>query len=339
MRSRYVPHHQVEMTEKQISRLLRSCGLSDDRPSMANRLSGFGDFAAAEAVKEAVPLLAISDLPAFRESFSIVLDRLAAVSVFDAVLADMIAAPLRSQIFSGEPFALFEIDEGVPIPFSSTTIEDFGELLPVKVAALVAFTNEFLRGMTAEVDDTLKNAFLNAIARATDAALIRRLIPNAVTATPATNDFAADIQNAAQLILGGAAGRLHLIISPSTALQLGLSTTPDGGFLFPNFDVNSGGVFAGFPVHVSDQLKQDSTGPSAILFDASKIAANRGSIDIQRSENAVAQMRGDPVSGHAQVVSSFQTNSIFLRLLRIFGLKLPSEQIAVEFSGVNSWFS
>lgn len=338
MRQRYIPFHQHQMAEQLLGRLIRSCGLSDDRQSMANRLAGFGDFGSSEAVKEAAPLMAISDLPAFRENFLIFSDRLATVSIFDAILQDALPAPIRGQIISGEPIALFEIGEAQPIPLAISNFSDEGELPLVKVGGLLGYTQEFLRNLAPEIDDALNRAFLNAIARATDAALLRRLIDNSATLMPASSDFAEDIKTAAEIILGGKAGRLHLVISPQNALEISLATAPDGTFLFPNFDSNSGGSIAGLSVHISDQLTEDSSGPSAILFDASRIAANRGSIDVQRSESASVQMSDSPTNGATQVVSSFQTNSVFLRVLRTFGLKLPDEQIAVEFTGVDAWF-
>jgi hypothetical protein len=339
MRRPYVPYHQIEMAEKQVGRLIRAAGLSEDRAGMANRLIGLGDFPSAEAIRSASPIMAISDFSEFRDSTEIIFSRLQTEGVFDAALPDMIAAELRANILTGDAIALFEVGEGMPIPLSMTDIAVLGELLPLKVAALVPFTTEFLRGLKPETDATLIRSFVNSISATTDMVLISRLIQNAGTAIVATSDFAGDILAASQLILGGKAGRLHLVISPTTALQFGFATATDGTFLFPGFDLNLGGNIGGIPTHVSDQLPQDSSGPSALLFDASRIAANKGSIDIQRSENAAIQMMDNPVDGAAQVVSAFQTNSVFIRLLRVFGLKLPSETIAVVFSGVGAWFS
>lgn len=144
---RFVPFHQIEATEKQIGRLLRATGLSNDRQEMSNRLIGLGDYASAETVKEAAPLVSISDLPAFRENFSILFDRLPTLSVFDAILADAVPAPIRGQIFSGTPLALFEISEGQPIPFAMGNLTDEGELLPLKVAGLLGYSQEFLRNL------------------------------------------------------------------------------------------------------------------------------------------------------------------------------------------------
>jgi Phage capsid family. len=340
MRKKYILSHQIENAEQLLGRLMRGAGMSDSREAWANRLIGMGDYPAAEQIRAATSTIAISDIQGFRETFSVVFQQLQTASVFDSILDDTIQAPIKSQIFSGDAFALFEVAEGRAIPFSSSAFEDLGELPLVKVGALLAFTIEFLRGLTAEVDNTLNNAFLRAIAAASDSALTRRLHENAGPATAASSSLADDIKNARQSILGSKAGRLHLIISPATAMQFAFATTPDGAFLFPNFDLNSGGSIAGLSVHVSDQIGDDSSGGRALLFDASRIAANRGSIDIQRSENAAVQMRDDPETGHATVVSSFQTNSVFIRILRTFGLKLPDEEvIAVQFSGVNNWFS
>jgi hypothetical protein len=338
MRQRYVPFHQHQMAEQLLGRLIRSCGLSDDRQSMANRLAGFGDFGSAEVVKTLESIMPLSDVPAFRENFSILFDRLPTVSVFDAILQDAVPAPIRGQIISGEPIALFEIGEAQPIPLAISNFSDEGELPLVKVGGLLGYTQEFLRNLAPEIDDALNRAFLNAIAAASDRALFNRLAANAGPAIPATSSLAADIQSAGELILGSAAGRLHMVISPATAMQFAFATSTDGTFIFPNFDANIGGAIGGVQTHVSDQLGDDSSGGRALLFDASRIAANRGSINIERSENASVQMRSDPENGPTQVVSSFQTNSVFLRVLRTFGLKLPDEQIAVEFTGVDAWF-
>jgi hypothetical protein len=339
MRKKFLLSQQIESAEQLLGRLLRGAGSADSRDALASRLAAMGDFRGAESLKEAASTISVSDIEGFREPFAVFFQQLQTAAVFDSILDDAIQAPLKSQIFTGAPFALFEIAEGRPIPFFSTAFEDLGELSPVTVGGLMALTNEYLRIMTAEVDDALNKAFLRAVAAASDRALINRLIANSATPIPATNDFAADIQNAGQLILGGAAGRLHIVISPATAMQFAFATTTDGAFIFPNFDLNVGGNAGGIPVHVSDQLGDDSSGGRALLFAASKIAANRGSINIERSQNAVAQMRDDPETGHATVVSSFQTNSAFLRILRVLGLKIPDEQIAVEFTGVNSWFN
>jgi hypothetical protein len=336
---RYVPYNQIEAAEKQIGRLLRAVGLSEDRTGMANRLIGLGDYPSAEAIRSASPIMAISDFSEFRDSTEILFSRLQTASVFDSALPDMLAAELRANIISGDPIVLFEVGEGMPIPLARTTLEALGEMLPTKVAALIAFTVEFLRGLKPETDTTLNRSFVNSIAAATDMVLIDRLIQNAGVTTPATNDFASDILAGSELIVSDHVGKLHLIVAPQTARQIAFSTTPDGQFIYPNFDLINGGTVAGLQTHVSDQLPQDSSGPSALLFDASKIAANRGSINIERSENAAVQMSDTPTNGPATVVSSFQTNSVFIRVLRIFGLKLPAEPIAVHFSGVNAWFS
>lgn len=338
MRKKYILSHQVEQSEQLLGRLMRAAGLSRDRQEMSNRLIGLGDFTSAEAIKSAAPLLAISDFQEFRESAEVLFSRLQSESVFDAALPDMIAAELRANILTGDAILLYEVEEAEPIPFARTDFAGFGELLPLKVAALIAFTSEFLRGLKPETDMTLNNSFLRAVAAATDAALIRRLSENAGTSTPATGDFAEDIKNAAGIILGGGTGRLHLVISPATALQFAFATAADGAFLFPSFDANTGGVIGGIQAHVSDQIGDDSSGGRALLFDASRIAANKGSIDIQRSENASVQMRSDPENEHSTVVSSFQSNSVFLRILRTFGLKLPDAKISVEFSNVGNWF-
>lgn len=328
------------MAEQLIGRLIRSCGLSDDRLSMASRLAGFGDFAAAEAVKSAAPLLAISDFPSFRENFAILFDRLPTISVFDSVLPDMVPAAIRGQIIAGSPLALFEVSEGQPIQFAFGNFTDEGELLPLKVGGLIGYTKEFLRNLAPEIDDALNRAFLNALASATDRALINRLITNAGGAIAATNDFSADILAASELILGDRIGKLHMIVAPQTARQIAFATNTNDEFLFPNFDLVNGGSIGGLQTHVSDQLPQDSSGPNALIFDASQIAANRGSVDIQRSENASVQMLSDPTTGATTMVSSFQTNSVILRILRTFGLKMSDDEtIAVEFTGASSWFS
>jgi hypothetical protein len=339
MRKKYILSHQVENAEQLLGRLMRGAGMSQDREGWANRLIGLGDYAAAEQLRAATPTIAISDLDGFREPFSVLFQQLQTASVFDAVVDEMIQAPIRSQIISGDHFALFEVVEGAAIPFASSALEDLGELPLVKVGALLAFTIEFLRGLTAEVDNTLNNAFLRAIAAATDAALIRRLAENAGPAIPASSSLAADLKAGAEFILNRKSGRLHLIVGPRTALEIALATNMNGEFLFPGFDVNTGGILGGIQTHISDQIGDDSSGERALLFDASRVVANRGSIDVQRSENAVAQMRDDPLNGHATVVSAYQTNTVFLRILRTFGLKVPdNETIAAEFSGVGNWF-
>jgi hypothetical protein len=339
MRKKFLLSQQIESAEQLLGRLLRGAGSADSRDALASRLAAMGDFRGAESLKEAASTISVSDIEGFREPFAVFFQQLQTAAVFDSILDDAIQAPLKSQIFTGAPFALFEVAEGRPIPFFSTTFEDLGELTPRTVGGLVGLTNEYLRSMTPEVDATLNRAFLNAIAAASDAALIRRLSENAGPAIPATSSLAADIQSAGQLILGSAAGRLHMVISPATAMQIALATATDGAFIFSNFDSNTGGVIGGIQTHVSDQLDDDSSGGRALLFDASRIAANRGSIDILRSENASVQMRSDPENGPTQVVSAYQTNSTIIRVLRIFGLKLADEQIAVEFTGVNSWFN
>ena len=123
-----------------------------------------------------------------------------------------------------------------------------------------------------------------------------------------------------------AGSRLYLVVTVDTAARLALTTTPDGGFLYPDV-TPEGGSIAGIAVFVSDGLPAASSGATnALLIDASGLVLADETVTLDSSRNASIEMaipgprRHDADRGAAHV-SMWQTNSVALKAERYFGFE------------------
>lgn len=114
------------------------------------------------------------------------------------------------------------------------------------------------------------------------------------------------------------------IMSPSTAMALGLMVNSLGNQVFPGMDIN-GGTFMGLPVVVSQSAgllgASDGAHIVVLLKQSDIMIADDGVVAIDASREASLEMSDAPSSNSssptgASLVSMFQTNSVALRAER-----------------------
>jgi HK97 family phage major capsid protein len=117
----------------------------------------------------------------------------------------------------------------------------------------------------------------------------------------------------------------YWIMTPDTALSLGLLLNTGGtAFAFPEIDVN-GGTFVGLPVIVSNSVPHSTSAGAIVALVVPKhiYLADDGAVAIDSSTEASLQMDSAPGTQDAtsgtgtSLVSMFQTNSIAIRVERI----------------------
>jgi hypothetical protein len=134
-----------------------------------------------------------------------------------------------------------------------------------------------------------------------------------------------------------AASRLYLVVTADNAVHLALTTSPAGGFLYPDM-TPAGGTIAGITTLVSDGLPAASSGTSnALLIDASGLVLGDGTITLDASRHASLEMSDAPAHNSdtptgSSLVSMWQTNSVALKAERYFGFEAIRDDAVVLIS-------
>ncbi len=236
------------------------------------------------------------------------------------------------------------VGQGLPKPVTKLHFTS-GSLGFAKAAGIVVITQELARFSSPSAELKVRDDLTAQMVQFLDTQFIDPGVAAVANVNPASvTNGAGNIRQAANLwdtmahvitdirvFLGTfAANEISLdgaywIMTPDTALNLGLLLNTAGtAFAFPQVDVN-GGTFLGIPVIVSNAVPHStSAGSIVVLVKPSMIyMADDGAIAIDASTEASLQMDSAPTTQDAtsgtgtSLVSMFQTNSIAVRVERV----------------------
>jgi hypothetical protein len=276
--------------------------------------ANWGAFHAERIVKAAVSALSTTDFgePEAQEFFGLVREQ----SVIGR-LGGLRTVPFNVRMLrmvSG--VNAYWIGQGNPIPLSKPSL-DGGTLAPLKVATLLAVTEESMRANGA-AESVLLGDMQRAVSTSLDVALLDpgnagvadkmpASITYGVTPVASTGDPAADIEALVAAFTGDFSAAFFAT-DPTTATQIALARDAGGSFAFPDAGPRGGSIL-GIPLLVSRGSPRDSGGGQLALIDPSGIAGNVENGRVDSSDQTSLLMTDDP-SGPGEMVSMYQTNSV-----------------------------
>jgi hypothetical protein len=181
-----------------------------------------------------------------------------------------------------------------------------------KTVAFIVVSEDVLRQPFAA--ERLEVELRRAISGGTNGAFLELLAALADTQTASGSTAAAvatDLAVALATLGTSASSRLYLAVSPSTLSELALRTDTAGSLAFPNLGA-TGGEIGGIEVLASDSL--ETSPPSAILFDSTKLVLGDSGIRLQASRHGSVEMSNTP--GGSAAYSLWQRNATGIRAER-----------------------
>lgn len=234
------------------------------------------------------------------------------------------------------------VGQGAPVPVSKLNTLEV-TLGIAKAAGLVVLTEELVRSSSPSAEMLVRNDLMKSISTFLDVQFIApdyaasanvspASITNGVTPTAATGTTAATLRTDIQTLMAGFItsnvdpSGFVLIMTPATALAIGLMLNSLGNPVFPNMSM-SGGNLMGIPVIVSNSAMQVGSpvtgeGRMIVLVNAPDILmADDGQITIDASREASIQMLDNPTNNSVAgtpttMVSMFQTNAVAIKAVR-----------------------
>jgi HK97 family phage major capsid protein len=260
-------------------------------------------------------------------------------SVFDRLLVGGFRqwpAQTRGRIYTGSAEGTV-VDEYAPAPVARLSIE-IADLVACKAVALIVLSKELVERSDDGAIESIHAELRAAVAKATDRRFLTDTLAG-VADIPSAGSSAAnvllDIEELLDAVDLDQQSRPYLIGSQNVANKLSTKATTTGERAFPEMGPQ-GGMIAGLPFVVTDQLEDVTAGEELALIDASAIAADPGTIVIDASEQAMAELDDDPQGGAGAVQTSlWQNNLVGMRALRFFATKKLRTGAAAIVSGVN----
>lgn len=239
-------------------------------------------------------------------------------SVFDRMLADgaIRNMPPRTSIVVNS-FAMIATETGAPgtpTPLAKLELDAAG--LPVsEVTAICAFTNDLLRSLSPAARTMIEAEMRAACGAACDLALFAAILDSSTPEISATsNVFALVWRDALAQLPVGASSRIYAVCAADVAKKIaGLPGPDDRGLAFAAMSP-MGGSIGTTPALVCGALAEGEM----LLIDADSIAGNPGDVDFSSTSQADLQMRSDPSSAAADVVSLWGSNSTAMKVVRRF---------------------
>jgi HK97 family phage major capsid protein len=259
------------------------------------------------------------------------LESLRSTSLFDATVADMLQAPLNTNVTASVSMVADTVDESDPIPVSTVAL-DGGTLKYRKCAGFIALSNEVLRLASSAANAFLLAELRKAVGAATDANFVTGLIAETAPQSSAGTGAAEVLEDIGSLLDAvnvGANSRLHLAMPSTLAKQLAAMPTVSGTAAFPGMSP-TGGSIANIPAHASDAMPSGTV----MLFDASQIAGNPGTATASTTNAANLTVPDDSSPPEPVTVSAFQKNLIGIKVVRSFGFSPMREDIAASLANV-----
>jgi hypothetical protein len=241
---------------------------------------------------------------------------------FDAALPFMVRVPFRTKLaVSVSAVVATETSQGEDKPVFDLAFTA-AELEPRKASATVVISEELARLGGDNANAVILRELSNAVIAGTDSVVTAALIA-ATTSIPSSGDVLTDLAALLAAVPTGSTSRLFFVIEPSQAKIL--ATLPGvNGAAFPQMNLN-GGSIGGVTILVSGELAAST----AVLFDATAIAAASENVTLSSSREAVVTM------AEASSISLFQRDMVALRAERWFGLSLLRADGVASLSGVD----
>ncbi len=230
-----------------------------------------------------------------------------------------------------------------------------------KIAAITVLTDEVLRLSSPSADTLVRDDLAKAIVQQMDSdfidpanagsgaikpASITNGASNAVaTGTTTQAGIATDILTAFGPFISGnqTPENCVWIMSPVTAMALGLMVNSLGNKVFPDVSIN-GGTLEGIPIIVSNAAgivgASDGSHIVVLLKQDDVLLADDGQVAVDASREASLEMSDSPNNSSAtgtgaSLVSMFQTDSVALRAERWINWKAARSQAAFYLTGVH----
>jgi hypothetical protein len=254
------------------------------------------------------------------------------VGVFDAALLSMKNVPMKSQVTVTTLGATAaSIGEGQVKVISKLALAN-SQMDPLKACAICVVADDLLK-MSGNLGTNLLNAELSgAVAAETDAAFIRE-ITSGVSSISSSGTTAtailSDIGNALGALSLNSQSKVFLAVDPGTAKLWALTLNANGSF--PGLTIN-GGTLMGCTVVPTDALSS-----TLVAFDATQLAANGGTVELDASNQSSIQMDAQPdspPSGSTPVVSFWENNLTGMRATRYFGAERLGSNAVSKVTGV-----
>jgi hypothetical protein len=260
-------------------------------------------------------------------------------SVFFRLLADgaFRRTPLRSRVTSFTAPVGYVAGEGKPVPSSAMALST-GILEAVRAAAEIVLLDELVKNVSSAGQIAFNNELKNAVAQAVDAEFFNLVFDSSTdgsttveSAGADNDDFFSDLRRAMLAVGSGGNSKLYWIAGVNTAKRaasLGPNVAPAMSAM--------GGELLNLPALVSSAIATDSL----YLVDASRIAADAGTIQLQASANASIQMSDTPTPQdagtgvEAMLVSMFQIGAVALRATCEFGAEPIAPDVVSVVTGV-----
>lgn len=186
------------------------------------------------------------------------------------------------------------VAESNPVPLSKPAL-DGSRLPPLKVCAMIVATEESLKVGGAIAENGFQRDLERAVVDTTDIALLDvsnagfagerpASITYGAPSAAATMDAAADI---AALIgmFGGDLGAAYFVTDATTATNMALLRTAEGGLIFPDVGARGGSVL-GIPLLISRASPRDSNSGQLALIDPTGIAYGADGLSFESAQHA-----------------------------------------------------
>jgi hypothetical protein len=240
----------------------------------------------------------------------------------------MKVVPLQTEVsVTSTGATAFSVGEGQLKSISRLTLSD-GQLDPQKAVAILVITDALFRMGGALAANLFQEELSNAIGVETDRAFLAS-ITSGITPIASSGVTAAaiiaDIEAALSQLTTNARSQVFLVVPPEVAKYWATTLNGTTG-AYPTLSYKGGSIF-GYDVVVTDVATNTLT-----AFDATQIAANGGTIELDASKEATVQLSDTPDSpptASTNVQSFFQLNLVGLRATRTWGAeRLGSRSVA-----------
>ena len=300
-----------------------------------------GSSRVANVCKAAVDPVTLSSLADYRLLASGFAQSLQNVGLFDACLSSMKKIPLSTATVGAITTAAvagISEERGVKV-VSRLSIEN-GQLTPIKVAVIIALSNELLKVTPNEAQQLISKELIATCALAADQRFLA-VVLSGVTAFTSSGSTAAsfrsDLASLLGLITTDATSRLFLAM-PSLVCKILCAmgaTSTNAAPAFPELGPQ-GGSISQIPVIVSDAC---ATG-TVTLLDASRFAGNADLVTIENFRHASVNMADAPDSppvATSNILPLWQSNLTGILAERWIGVqRLRTGSVAAVTNG-NSW--
>jgi HK97 family phage major capsid protein len=286
----------------------------------------------AKSTVAAMTSTTMSDLMSHSRPFVSVLARKTVLGQLKGTVNAPPLLPLPTIVQEPEPQWVGELQ-----PIAAARF-DLGQELTYahNIAIIVAITKEIVRSTDDRALSVLEALVVRALRLAEDRALLSSdaavlqerpagllfgLSPISTGSPGALDSALSELWGA---VRSGDAQAPTFVLSPRAGAYLASLRTTDGNFSFPGVGP-LGGTLLGAPVVTSR-----AAGEHVVLLDGSMLAVVDEGLDATQSSHAAIALDDNP-SSPAQFVSSFQTNSVFLKLVRWVSWQLMADDAVAYF--------